>query len=116
MDFFLVTLTKNWSCNEACKFYRSKYDFKNLGDVLYKIKEDLIKVNKAKSYHPNLHSKAAIILEDWNVSIKVIESKKYCTVQSTKGCFFTFKLFEIFCLKSTGSGGGTGYVPFLNLF
>lgn len=62
--FFLVTLTENWSCNEVCKFYRSKYDFKNLGDVLYKIKEDLIKMNNAKSYHPNLHSKAAIILKD----------------------------------------------------
>lgn len=64
MDFFLVTPTENWSCNEACKFYRSKYDFKNLGEVLYKIKEDLIKVNNAKSYHPNLHGKAAIILEE----------------------------------------------------
>jgi hypothetical protein len=114
MEFFSDNPTDKWTCNEVCDYYRSKNKDKDqsLGEILCEIKKDL----KTNLSDPNLNGQIANILNNWNVSIKVVSQESIVQLQTVKGrCFFTFKLFEFSCLRSAGSGGGTGYVPFLNI-
>lgn len=99
MEFFSNEPTEKWTCKEVCDYYINKNKDKSLSTILSKIKTYLVHFNKT-TINSHLREKATNILNDWNVSIRGCESRKYCTgTNREREVHFTFKLFVIFLFK-----------------
>ena len=111
MEFFSDEPTEKWTCSEVYNYYRNKNkDNKTLSEVLIKIREDLRHFSK-KELKPPLREKAKSILDNWEVSIELVNQKVLSITIRKRVVLLYFQVV----LRSAGSGGGTCYVLFFNI-
>ncbi|CAG8542384.1 15612_t:CDS:2 [Rhizophagus irregularis] len=110
-NFLSDELTEKWMYSEVYNYYKNK-DNKTLSEVLIKIRKDLKHFSK-KELKPHLREKAKNILDNWDVSIELV-NQKVLSITIRKRVVLLY--FQVPGLRSAGSGGGgTCYVPFLNI-
>lgn len=106
-------LAEKWTCSEVYNYYRNKNkDNKTLSEVLIKIREDLRHFSK-KELNSSPRKSKKNILDNWDASIELV-NQKVLSITIRKRVVLLY--FQVPGLRSTGSGGGgTCYVPFLNI-
>ncbi|POG80236.1 hypothetical protein GLOIN_2v1519690 [Rhizophagus irregularis DAOM 181602=DAOM 197198] len=97
-NFLSDELTEKWMYSEVYNYYKNK-DNKTLSEVLIKIRKDLKHFSK-KELKPHLREKAKNILDNWDVSIELV-NQKVLSITIRKRVVLLY--FQVPGLRSAGS-------------